>query len=123
MPLSEPIGFIQKPDGQGNMVMHAVPISLIAQKRGKRPSVPDPIMANPEASAQRLASFIERLERLREERKGINDDIKDVMAEAKSVGFDRKGIDAILKLRAMETHDRQETEAIIETYRTALGIT
>ncbi len=79
-------------------------------------------MANPNVSAQQLKSFIERVEKLEEEKKGIADDIKDVMAEAKGSGFDIKTMRAIIKLRALDKAARQEAEALLETYKAALGI-
>ncbi len=79
-------------------------------------------MANPNVSAQQLKSFIERVEKLEEEKKGIADDIKDVMAEAKGSGFDTKTMRAIIKLRALDKAARQEAEALLETYKAALGI-
>lgn len=79
-------------------------------------------MANPNVSAQQLKSFIERVEKLEEEKKGIADDIKDVLAEAKGSGFDIKTMRAIIKLRALDKAARQEAEALLETYKAALGI-
>lgn len=73
-------------------------------------------------AADQLRLLIERIERLEEEKKGIGDDIKDVYAEAKSTGFDTKTIRAIIRLRRMEKHDRQEAEALLETYKAALGL-
>ncbi len=73
-------------------------------------------------AADRLRLFIERIERLEAERKGISDDIKDVYAEAKATGFDTRTMRGIIKLRAMETHVRQEAEALLATYKAALGL-
>jgi uncharacterized protein (UPF0335 family) len=73
-------------------------------------------------SAEQLRLFIERIERLEEEKKGIADDIKDVYAEAKSTGFDAKTMRSIVKLRKMEKHHRDEADALLETYRNALGL-
>ncbi len=73
-------------------------------------------------SAEQLRLFIERIERLEEEKKGIADDIKDVYAEAKSTGFDVKTMRAIVKLRKMEKHHRDEAEALLDTYKAALGL-
>lgn len=70
----------------------------------------------------RLRSIIERIERLEEEKKGIASDIRDIYAEAKGVGFDTKIIREIIKLRKMNTADRDEQEFLIETYRKALDI-
>jgi len=73
-------------------------------------------------SAEQLRLFIERIERLEEEKKGIADDIKDVYAEAKSTGFDVKTMRSIVKLRKMEKHHRDEAEALLDVYKTALGL-
>ena len=66
--------------------------------------------------------FIERVERLEEEKKGISDDIRDVYSEAKAMGYDPKIMRQIVRLRKMEPHDRQEMQAILETYMSALGL-
>jgi uncharacterized protein (UPF0335 family) len=79
-------------------------------------------MAEGAVAADQLRLFIERIERLEEEKRGIADDIKDVYAEAKSTGYDTKGMREIVKLRRLETHTRQERDAILETYRNALGL-
>ncbi|WP_114395348.1 DUF2312 domain-containing protein [Oleisolibacter albus] len=73
-------------------------------------------------AAERLRSFIERIERLEEEKKGIQDDIKDIFAEAKGTGFDVKIIRQIIRLRKMEKDDRQEQDALLELYKAALGM-
>lgn len=73
-------------------------------------------------SAEQLRLLIERIERLEEEKKGIADDIKDVYSEAKSTGFDTKTMRAIIRLRKMEKHHRDEAEMLLETYKNALGM-
>ncbi len=73
-------------------------------------------------SAEQLRLFIERIERLEEEKRGISDDIKDVYGEAKSTGFDGKIMRQIVRLRKMERHQLQEQDALLETYRNALGL-
>jgi uncharacterized protein (UPF0335 family) len=70
----------------------------------------------------RLRLLIERIERLTEEKKGIQDDIKDVYAEAKAVGYDTKILRAVIRLRAMKPDDRAEYQAILDTYLAALGL-
>jgi uncharacterized protein (UPF0335 family) len=77
---------------------------------------------NENASAEQLRLFIERIETLEEEKKGIADDIKDVYAEAKGTGFDTKTMKAIVRLRKMEASARAEAEALLDTYKTALGL-
>jgi len=73
-------------------------------------------------AADELRLLIERIERLEEEKKGISDDIRDVYSEAKARGYDAKIMRQIIKLRAMETHERQEWEAVLDTYISALGM-
>ena len=69
-----------------------------------------------------LKAFVERIERLEEEKKTIADDIRDVYAEAKGSGFDAKALRTIVRLRKMDTDQRKEQEAILETYMHALGM-
>ena len=73
-------------------------------------------------AADQLRLFIERIERLEEEKKGISEDVKDVYAEAKSTGYCVKTMRAIVRLRKMEAHARQEAEALLDTYKAALGM-
>ena len=79
-------------------------------------------MADGNVAAEQLRLFIERIERLEEEKKGIADDIRDVYAEAKGQGYDSKTMRAIVRLRKMEKDARDEADALLETYRTALGL-
>ncbi|MPT47185.1 MAG: DUF2312 domain-containing protein [Sphingobium sp.] len=79
-------------------------------------------MSEGNVAAEQLRLFIERIERLEEEKKGIADDIKDVYLEAKANGYDVKTMRAIIRLRKLESHARQEAEALLETYKNALGI-
>jgi len=71
---------------------------------------------------QQLRLFIERVERLEEEKKGIADDIRDTYAEAKSQGYDPKIMRQIVRLRKLPLHDRQEMEMLLDTYKAALGL-
>ena len=73
-------------------------------------------------AADQLRLLIERIERLEEEKRGIADDIKDVYGEAKATGFDTKTMRVIVRLRKMEKHHRDEADAMIATYRAALGM-
>jgi uncharacterized protein (UPF0335 family) len=79
-------------------------------------------MSEANVAADQLRLFIERIERLEEEKKGIADDVKDVYAEAKANGYDTKTMRAIVRLRKMEKHARDEADALLETYRNALGL-
>ena len=82
----------------------------------------DENLSSENVSANQLRLFIERIETLEEEKKGIADDIKDVYAEAKGTGFDTKTMKAIVRLRKMEAGARQEAEALLETYKAAIGL-
>ena len=66
--------------------------------------------------------FIGRVERLAEGRTGINAAIRDVLAEAKATGYDTKTIRAVIKIRAMDKAAREEQEALLDTYLSALGL-
>jgi uncharacterized protein (UPF0335 family) len=69
-----------------------------------------------------LKAFVERIERLEEEKKALADDIRDVYGEAKATGFDVKALRVIIKMRKEDTDERKEHEAILETYLHALGM-
>lgn len=73
-------------------------------------------------AGQRLISFIERIERLDEEKAALMEDIKEVYAEAKGVGFDIKVIRKIISLRKMDIEKRQELEQILDLYKAAIGM-
>jgi len=81
-------------------------------------------MADTDANAadDRLRLLIERIERLEEEKKGIAEDIRDVYAEAKAVGYDPKIMRQIVRLRKMKPDDRSEQEMVLDTYKNALGM-
>lgn len=70
----------------------------------------------------RLRSFVERIERLEEEKKTIGDDIKDVYGEAKGEGYDTKALRTIIKMRKKDQGERQEEELVLNTYLIALGM-
>lgn len=69
-----------------------------------------------------LRAFVERVEKLEDEKKAIADDIRDVFAEAKANGFDVKALRQVIKLRKVDPQERQEQEAILDTYLHALGM-
>ena len=73
-------------------------------------------------AADRLRSFIERIERLEEEKATLMADIKEVYAEAKGVGFDTKIMRQVVRLRKMEEADRREQDMVLDTYLSALGM-
>lgn len=68
-----------------------------------------------------LRVFVERIERLTEEKKAISEDITDVYAEAKGTGFDVKAIRAVVKLRSIPVTTRQEQEAVLDLYMASIG--
>ncbi len=72
--------------------------------------------------ADQLRLLIERIERLEEEKKAMADDIKDVYAEAKSLGYDVKTMRQVVRLRKLERNAREEAEALLDTYKVALGL-
>lgn len=87
----------------------------------------DPMFAANDAEKRerhnnRLTLLFERVERLEEEKKGIADDIKDVWAEAKAVGYDTKIARAVFRLRKMKPDDRATYDALIDTYRAEAGV-
>ena len=73
-------------------------------------------------SNAQLKAIVERIERLNEEKKTISDDIRDVYAESKGNGFDVKALRTIIRLRAMNPDDVATQEAILDTYKNALGM-
>lgn len=73
-------------------------------------------------SDDQLRLFIERIERMEEEKKGVGDDIRATYNEAKSQGYDPKIMRQIIRLRKMAVHDRKEMEAMLGLYKAALGI-
>lgn len=73
-------------------------------------------------AGQRLLSFLERVERLEEEKKALAEDIKEVYAEAKGVGFEPKIMKRIVKLRKMEPEKRAEEDDLMELYKSAIGM-
>ncbi len=73
-------------------------------------------------AAQRLRSFIERVERLEEEKAALAADIREVYAEAKGDGFDTKTMRQVVRLRKLDSSDRAEQEALLDLYKAALGL-
>ncbi len=73
-------------------------------------------------AGDRLKSFIERIERLEEERRALSEDIKEVYAEAKGTGFDTKIMRQVIRLRRMDKDDLDEQESLLDVYKRALGM-
>ena len=74
------------------------------------------------AGAEQLTQLIERIERLEEEKRALMADIKDVYAEAKANGFEPKIMRQVVRLRSMDPHLLNEQDALLDTYRDALGL-
>lgn len=112
------------PDGNGGFKHVPTPFvpTIVGKGKKKQANKPDPIRTNGESAAEQLRLFIERFERLYEEKRGIADDIRDVESEARGQGYDIKALRAVLTLRRADKNDRDEFEAILETYRDALGL-
>ena len=79
-------------------------------------------MANESVAQDQLKAFIERIERMEEEKKAIADDIKEIYAEAKGNGFDTKVLRQIVRIRKQDHAERMEQEALLELYMAALGM-
>ncbi len=73
-------------------------------------------------AAQRLRAFIERIERLEEEKAALSADIREVYAEARGDGFDAKTMRQVVRLRKLESAERQEQQALLDLYKSALGL-
>ena len=73
-------------------------------------------------AGDRLKSFVERIERLEEERRALGNDIKEVYAEAKGTGFDTKVMRQLIKLRKMDKDDLDEQETLLDIYKRAIGM-
>jgi uncharacterized protein (UPF0335 family) len=89
--------------------------------------MPSSAAAEKEQPATRFAKdqlkvFVERIERLEDEKKATSDDIRDVYAEAKGTGFDTKALRTIVRLRKLDTDERREQQEVLDTYLHALGM-
>lgn len=79
-------------------------------------------MAKANFAKDQLKSLVERVERLEEEKTALSTDLKEVYAEAKGQGFDTKIIRQVVRLRKMESHEREERDALLDLYLSALGM-
>jgi uncharacterized protein (UPF0335 family) len=93
-----------------------------AQEKAKKPELPGVGHNSGEVSGTRLKSFIERVERLEEEKRAIAEDVKDVYGEAKATGFDPKIMRKIVSLRKQNLEKRREEKELIELYQAAIGM-
>jgi len=73
-------------------------------------------------SGKQLKAFIERVERLEEEKAALAEDIKDIFAESKAVGFDTKTMRKVIRLRKMDAEKRNEEEQLLDLYKAAIGL-
>jgi len=101
-----------------------VPVSALKSAMGATGELADAEGDSPAqtVAAGQLRAFIERIERLEEDKQAIADDIKDVYAELKGTGFDTKAVRAIVRLRKMDEAQRQEQQAVLDLYMAALGM-
>lgn len=81
----------------------------------------DPVKNGNNFAPERLKSFVERVERLNEEIKGLQDDRKEVLAEAKATGFDVKTIRKVIQRRKMDANERAEADALLDMYERIFG--
>lgn len=94
----------------------------MAQAAKKTETETDNVTRPAQFAKDQLKAFVERIERLEEDKKSISGDIKDVYAEAKGTGFDVKALRHIIAIRKLDVDERREQQAIIETYMDALGM-
>lgn len=95
----------------------------LAKRNAKTPDEQiDPGADAQTVAASQLRSFLERVERLAEEKQAIADDIKEVFAEMKGCGFDTTAVRVLLRLRKMDEAERQERERIVDLYKAAIGM-
>lgn len=120
---ARPMRMASVPDGKGGFIHQLVPATTGPLPKGKKKRiVPDPIKANPDAAAQQLRQFIERIESIDGEIAGMQDDRADVFAEAKATGYNNKVMRDIIARRKKNRDALMEEEAILDTYLTALGL-
>jgi uncharacterized protein (UPF0335 family) len=81
-----------------------------------------PTVSSDSVAQDQIRAFIERIERMEEEKKAIADDIKEIYAEAKGNGFDTKVLRQIIRIRKQDASERMEQEALLELYMAALGM-
>ncbi len=91
-------------------------------KKNDDDATPQEVITIDGSTGKRLKSFIERIERLEEEKAGLASDIKDVYGEAKAIGFDPKIMRKVIRLRKLDEAKRSEEEMLIETYKAAIGM-
>jgi uncharacterized protein (UPF0335 family) len=82
----------------------------------------EPSIGDNHISKDQLRSIVERVERLEEEKKTLSDDIRGIYVEAKGNGYDPKALRTIVRIRKQDAHEREEQEAILETYMHAMGM-
>ena len=113
---------VQPPFGHRTATFAAPPSRGAMTTKAETDMADDITETSQTVAAGQLRAFIERIERLEEEKKTIADDIKEVFAEMKGTGFDTKAVRAIIRLRKQDQAERQEEEAILDLYKAALGM-
>jgi uncharacterized protein (UPF0335 family) len=101
--------------------------AIFSPRAVKETSMPASAAAEKQQAATRFAkdqlkAFVERIERLEEEKKATSDDIRDVYAEAKGTGFDTKALRTIVRLRKLDSDERREQQEVLDTYLHAMGM-
>ena len=81
-----------------------------------------PTVSSESVAQDQIKAFVERIERMEEEKKAIADDIKEIYAEAKGNGFDTKVLRQVVRIRKLDRSERMEQEALLDLYLTALGM-
>src|SRR5689334_6219993 len=110
-------------NGAARVAFHRFSSRFVAGRaRRSFQNVSENEMAKSGFAKEHLRSFVERIERLEEEKKALADDIREVYSEAKGTGFDTKVMRQVVRLRKMESADRQEQEAMLDLYLNALGM-
>ncbi|GIL40578.1 DUF2312 domain-containing protein [Roseiterribacter gracilis] len=94
----------------------------MAAPRGNKTNVVSMTNQSDEVGAKRLRSFVDRIERLEEEKSGITADIRDIYAEAKGTGYDVKALRKLIALRKVELEQRREQSELLQLYMHALGM-
>lgn len=115
-----PVDFSKGLDHPENAAAREVMATVVRGAIGH--NQPEETMSEGNVAADELRLLIERIERLEEDKKDVNDDIKDVYGEAKARGYDPKTMRRLVRLRKMEKNARDEAAALLETYASALGM-
>ena len=109
--------------GPGGVTRHVPCLAPPPAKKGKKtPHVPDPIKTNGDNAAEELRLLVERAERIEQEIKGMQDDLKDVFAEGTARGYDKKAIKRVIATRKKRRGEHLEEEAGHQNHAPSLGV-